>query len=167
MNTTVRAEILDMLAAGKISAAEAMNLLERVEPVPTGVQVEGLKDTAQDESDAGAALEREIKIDAPDDPAALKRTVPMDETYVSSGNGDKPRWLKIRVRDRKTDRNKVTVTLPLGLVSSGLGLARRFGAETGDVDLDEMMALVKSGERGMLIEVDDDEDGEHVQIYLD
>jgi len=161
MNATERAEVLDMLAAGKISAAEAMRLLDQAADVaqagPAQKRGSGPDDIPVED------VESEIKIDAPE-PAALKATAQSQTAVV---NGGKPRWLKIRVRDRNSDRNKVTVTLPLGLVSFGLGMARRFGADMGDVEVDEVMSLIKAGERGMLVEVDDEEDGDHVQIYLD
>jgi len=162
MNATERAEILDMLAAGKISAAEAMRLLDQAGAAAQPQPAEALKREAGDIPVED--VESEIKIDAPE-PAALKSATPVQT--VVPGNGGKPRWLKIRVRDRNSDRNKVTVTLPLGLVSFGLGMARRFGADMGEVEVDEVMSLVKAGERGMLVEVDDEEDGDHVQIYLD
>jgi len=161
MNATERAEVLDMLAAGKISAAEAMRLLDQAAEVaqagPAQKGESGPDDIPVED------VESEIKIDAPE-PAALKATA---QSQTAVANGGKPRWLKIRVRDRNSDRNKVTVTLPLGLVSFGLGMARRFGADMGDVEVDEVMSLIKTGERGMLVEVDDEEDGDHVQIYLD
>ena len=169
MNTTDRAEILDRLAAGQINAAEAMKLLDQQPAAELPKPVDALKAEAASEWEEmpAEALKQSIKVDVPEEPAVLKTAEGYPETTVISGNGGKPRWLKIRVRDRETGRNKVTVTLPVGLVSFGLGMARRFGADMGDVDPDEMMTMLKSGERGMLVEVDDEEDNEHVQIYLD
>ena len=60
------------------------------------------------------------------------------------------------------------VTLPIGFVSFGLGLARRFGADfDDDYNIDDMWQMIKEGERGVLIDVEDEEDNEQVQIYLD
>jgi hypothetical protein len=82
-------------------------------------------------------------------------------------NGEKPRWLRIRVRDMASGRNKVTINLPLRLVSFGLGIANRFGADLDRAELDGLMEMIKHGEKGVLVEVEDDEDGEYVQIMLD
>lgn len=91
-----------------------------------------------------------------------------EEIFSSADKGERPRWLKIRVRDLNTDRNKVSVTIPLGFISFGLGIARRFGADLDDsANIDEMWQMIKSGERGVLVDVEDEEDNEHVQIYLD
>lgn len=76
--------------------------------------------------------------------------------------------MKIRVRDLDTGRNKVNISLPLGIVDMGLGLARRFGADfDSEYNIDEMWQMIKDGERGVLVDVEDEDDNQHVQIYID
>ncbi len=93
--------------------------------------------------------------------------------YKKATNGDvavadgKPRWLKIRVRDRASGNNKVSVTLPIGLVSFGLGIARHFGADMGGMGTDELLSVLKTEQRGTLVEVMDEEDDEQVLIYVE
>jgi len=164
MNAAERAEILDRLAAGQISVSEAMRQLDRT---AASASVESLK---AEELAADAIPVEELKaeeavaIRMPEEPAILKEAIANGNTAPADG---KPRWLKIRVRDTASDNNKVTVSLPLGLVSFGLGIAQRFSADMAGVNTDEIMALLKSGQRGVLVEVQDDEDNEHVQIYVD
>ena len=76
-------------------------------------------------------------------------------------------WLKIRVRDRASGNNKVSVTLPIGLVSFGLGIARHFGADMGGMGTDELLSVLKTEQRGTLVEVMDEEDDEQVLIYVE
>jgi len=147
MNAAERAEILDKLATGQISVTEAMSLLG---PTAASDPVEALKAEA-------------IAIQMPEEPAVLKKAANGNATPVE----DKPRWLKIRVRDTASGNSKVTISLPLGLVSLGMGIARRFSSDMAGVDTGEIMALLKSEQRGVLVDVQDDEDNEHVQIYLD
>ncbi len=86
----------------------------------------------------------------------------------SSGNGGKPRWLRIRVKELNTGRNKVSINVPVGIVSFGLGIARRFGAGPENIDeASEMWKMLKNEERGVIVDVQDEEDNEHVQISLD
>ncbi len=66
-----------------------------------------------------------------------------------------------------SDRNKVTVNIPLWLVSMGLGVAGAVGADIEGFDANQLRTMVQQGERGILVDVQDEEDGEHVQIYLD
>ena len=169
MNTAERAEILERLAAGQISATEALRLLEQPAPPPG----EALKEEAKLEAAADEIPVEELKaqqpkvevlkVDLSDESAAFKKGSNGD---TAAGNG-KPRWLKIRVVNRATGNQKVNVTLPIGLVSFGLGVARHFGADTGGMGTDELLTLLKSEQRGMLVEVNDEEDDEQVMIYLD
>ncbi|MEZ4516345.1 MAG: hypothetical protein R3C44_05725 [Chloroflexota bacterium] len=52
-----------------------------------------------------------------------------------------------------TQRNKVTVNVPLWLVTFGLGTARRFGADLGGLDPEMVKELIKQGSRGVLVDV--------------
>lgn len=175
MNPIDRNGILEMLAEGKISAAEAINLLDGksgkgFEGLPAEEPIDSLKD-----EEAASALKgdevifEEIRTDAskkPDAFAGIK--IDAHDILPAESNGQRPRWLKIRVRDLGSGRNKVSVTLPLGLVSFGLGIARRFGADFDDEhNIDQMWQMMKEGERGVLVDVEDEEDNEQVQIYLD
>jgi hypothetical protein len=83
-----------------------------------------------------------------------------------AGTG-KARWMRIRVTDLKTGRAKVNVNLPMGLVNVGMKMGARFAPEMGDVDLDEIMEAIKEGAQGKIVEVEDEEDGERVEIYVE
>lgn len=85
---------------------------------------------------------------------------------AGTGPGD-ARWLRIRVTDTSTGKAKVNVNLPIGLVNVGLKLGARFSP---DVDEDQMEALaeaLKSGLSGKIIDVTDEDDGEHVEIFVE
>lgn len=172
MNTTDRNVILEMLAAGKISATEAIALLDQKEPAaPAEAAVEeSVAALKADETVASSAAEvpvEELKANQPTKPDPFRITITEDDMVVQK-DGQQPRWLKIRVRELDTGRNRVSVTLPIGLVNFGLGIARRFGADFDDGQrVDEIWQMVKEGQRGMLIDVEDEEDNEQVQIYLD
>lgn len=166
MNTEERTAILDRLAAGQLSVGEAMALLDAAAaPAP----VEALKEEAKAIPDAAPAIPvEELKADEAITISFPEEQVVVEKAAPSGGADDgKPRWLKIRVRDTASGNNKVTVTLPLGLVSAGLGIARWFAPDLRDMDTGELMAALKSQQRGMLVEVQDEEDSEQVQIYVE
>ncbi len=132
-----RAEILELLAAGKITAAEASELLTAT---PTA------------------------KVEEPPVPPA---PIPIQEDSVpKSSNGKKPKWLHVRVNDLESGKSKVTVNVPLRMVKFGLNVGRRFAPELDGVDWDDL-SRVMTEEEGVLVDVQDSEDGEHVQIYVD
>jgi len=89
-----------------------------------------------------------------------------DETRVNASE-QSARWLHIRVSDLDTGRPKVNVNVPFELVKVGLQIGSRFAPDIEDLDMDEFVAELQSGVPGSLIEVEDEEGGERVEIYLD
>ncbi len=76
------------------------------------------------------------------------------------------RWLRVRVFSMATDKPKVNFSLPMGLVSVGLRLGAQFVPGLADVE-DEIMAAVEEGTQGKILEVEDPEDGERVEIFIE
>jgi SHOCT-like domain len=74
------------------------------------------------------------------------------------------RWLKVRVTDMVTGRAKATVNLPLGLVDAGLNIASKYAP---DVAFEELVEAINAGAEGKIIDVYDEEDGEHVEIFIE
>jgi hypothetical protein len=79
----------------------------------------------------------------------------------------KARWLRIRVTDRPSGRTKVNVNLPIGLVDVGLKMGARFAPEMAGMDVSAIQAALKDGVQGRIIEVDDEQDDERVEIFVE
>ena len=79
----------------------------------------------------------------------------------------KGRWLRIRVTNLVTQAPKVNVNLPLGLVSAGLRIGQRYAPELNGIDWDSLLDEIQRGANGKLVEVEDQEDGERVEIFVD
>ncbi|MBI2758854.1 MAG: hypothetical protein HYX49_09270 [Chloroflexi bacterium] len=77
------------------------------------------------------------------------------------------RWLRIRVTDIATGRSKASVQIPLGLIDAGMKIGAHFAPEVEGVDMSYVMDALRSGMTGKIIDVTDDEDGEHVEIYVE
>jgi hypothetical protein len=77
------------------------------------------------------------------------------------------RWFRVRVTDMETGRTKVNVNLPLSLVKVGMRMGAHFAPEVEELDWDEMMEAIREGAAGKLVEVEDVEDGEKVEVYVD
>ncbi len=119
-----RAQILQMISEGKISAQEGARLLKAI--------------ASHDRSG---------------------RTVRTSEAL-------RGRWLRVQVFNTATGKPKVNFSLPMGLVSVGLKLGTQFVPELMDVE-DELMAAVEEGTMGKILEVEDPEDGERVEIFIE
>ena len=77
------------------------------------------------------------------------------------------RWLRIKVTDTRTGRSKASVQIPLALVDAGMKIGAHFAPEVEGVDMSNVMEALRMGVTGKIIDVVDEEDGEHVEIYVE
>ena len=77
------------------------------------------------------------------------------------------RTLRVRVTDVKTGRSKASVQRPLSLVDAGMKIGAHFAPEIEGVELDQVMEAFQAGMTGKIIDVVDEVDGEHVEIFID
>ena len=77
-------------------------------------------------------------------------------------------WIHLRVMDRD-DHITISLPLPLGLTAVVLRLARRFVPRLRDSGIDKAMTVLGDGLRDgqpLTVEVNDEDEGDHVQIYI-
>jgi hypothetical protein len=82
---------------------------------------------------------------------------------IGGGRG----WLRVRVTDTVSGKMKVNVNLPLGLMDAGLRIGAQYAPELQGLDLAQLANEIKSGASGKIIDVVDEEDGEHVEIFIE
>jgi hypothetical protein len=80
---------------------------------------------------------------------------------------DGTRCFRVRVTDLVTGRSKARVSIPMGLMEWGLRIGAQFAPEVADVDMGELGQVLSSGMEGKIIDVVDEEDGEHVEIFIE
>lgn len=122
-----RMQILKMVQEGKISAAEAAQLLttlEDIEPRP--------------------------------------RSAAQPSTTKPQG-----RWLRVRVTDMSTGKVRANIRLPLSMVGPGIKMGMRFSPEMDGLDPEMLSQLIASGEMGQIVDVTDEVDGEHVEVFIE
>ena len=101
---------------------------------------------------------------------ALRET--KEEEEITPLSTKKKRFLKIRVT--KGEKPQVNVTIPFSLVNWGLNLASKLGNNAINIegkeipiDMDELNKAMNDPEfTGKVIDVDDEEKGEHVEIEI-
>ena len=136
-NTNEKIRILNMVQEGKLGAQEAAQLLEALDFNPEEKSTEAI-------------------------------VIPGDEKY----SGGKARWLRISVTDIPTGKHKVNMRIPFGVVRWGMKMAGKINFDNNTLDNLDMQNLlsddmVNAGERGVLVDVEDKESGEHVLISLE
>ena len=75
------------------------------------------------------------------------------------------KWFRVRVTDTRSGKRKAVINIPLGLVDVGLKLGARFG--TSNIDMTEVITAIKSGATGKIVDVEDDQDAERVEIFIE
>jgi hypothetical protein len=98
--------------------------------------------------------------------AARSRSAPGAPPPPAPG-GRGTRWFRVQVTDTNTGKTRVNVRLPIGLVSAGLKMGARFAPQVEGLDAQELMQHLNSGETGKIVDVYDEEDGEHVEVFIE
>ena len=78
-----------------------------------------------------------------------------------SGKG----MLRVRVTDMITGKAKVSVNLPVGLVDAGMSIASQYAP---DINFAQIADAIRSGSmEGKIVDVVDEVDGEHIEVFID
>ncbi len=85
---------------------------------------------------------------------------------VGGGPGE-PRILRVRVTSTESGRVKANINIPMSLINVGLRMGARFAPDLEGLDFEEVMEAIRHGQRGKIIDVEDAEDGERVEIYVE
>jgi hypothetical protein len=78
-----------------------------------------------------------------------------------------PQWFRVVVTDATTGRTRVNVRLPVSLVNAGMKMGAKFSPQVDGLDQGTLSELIKSGATGKVIDVYDDDDGEHVEVFIE
>ncbi len=136
-----RMKILQMVQEGKITPEDAAQLLEAI-------------NAGSAPSNASSARRAGAPVD------------PMGSDFPQ-GTGRKPRFLRVRVTDTDTGRPRVNVRLPISMVSVGLKMGSKFAPQIEGMDANQLMQMIETGEIGPIVDVVDEDDGEHVEVFLE
>jgi hypothetical protein len=81
--------------------------------------------------------------------------------------GKQARWFRVRVTDMASGKTKTSVNIPLGLMEWGLQIGAQYAPDLGGLDTEQLMEMLQSGAMGKIVDVIDEEDGEHVEIFIE
>lgn len=94
-------------------------------------------------------------------------TLPSTPAPGSYFTGKKPHYLRVLVTDTDTGKARVNVRLPVSLINSGLRMGAKFAPEIEGLEMEDLNAWLNSGETGQIVDIFDEEDGEHVEVFLE
>jgi hypothetical protein len=78
-----------------------------------------------------------------------------------------PRWFRVKVTDMVNGKTKVSVNIPFGLMEWGMQIGAQFAPEVADLDFEQLKQMLQSGVEGKIVDVIDEVDGEHVEIFIE
>lgn len=138
--STNRKEILELLASGKVTAAQAAEMLNQPADAP---------------------------VETPTTPATPPATPATPTPPSAMPAAPAPAWFRVRVSNMETGQNKISINIPVKMLKLGLKIGGRFAPELAGLDWNELNSLVQGLETGLLVEVQDEEKQEHVRVYLE
>ena len=144
MSDVDRLKILEKVASGEISASSAADLLQG-----------GSSDSAASADADNDALKK------------AEKSIVITESYDETSSGKSPSWFKVRVNDLSSGKQRVAVNIPYKMMRWGLKMGKRFSPDLQDLDVAMLDQMASEGGPGMLVEVMDNNSGEHVQIFLE
>ncbi len=86
---------------------------------------------------------------------------------ATPAGGKQARWFRVRVTDIRTGKTKTSVNIPLGLMEWGLQIGAQYAPDLGGLDSEQLVQMLESGAMGKIVDVIDEADGEHVEIFIE
>jgi len=118
------------------------------------IQVLKMIQSGQITADEGARLLEALK----------KEGRPKEEPRPGS-RGKMPSYLRVRVTDLETGRQKIDMRMPWSLVNVGINMGARFARE--EIKVDDFVEAIQAGAEGKIVDVVDEEDSERVEIFVE
>lgn len=82
-------------------------------------------------------------------------------------SGRVAKFFRVRVTDTNTGKARVNVRLPVSVLSAGMKMGARFSTEIQGLDPSDLMQFIREGTIGKIVDVFDEKDGEHVEVFLE
>lgn len=103
-------------------------------------------------------------LDANQQPAGRDQSRTSENEGLPGMNG---RFFRVRVSDINNDKVRVNIRLPLGMVNAGLRMGMKFSPEVEGLNAERLAEALANGKTGKIVDVYDDDDGEHVEVYIE
>lgn len=91
-----------------------------------------------------------------------------EQAETNGGSAKKGKWLVVKVTDTLTGKKIVNVRVPTALIRGASKIAGKSGKlNLGGIKIENLEELLNSGMEGMIADVTDEKDNEHVEVYLE
>lgn len=85
---------------------------------------------------------------------------------------DEPRkgegkFFRVSITDTTTGKTRANIRMPLSVMGIGMRFGAHFAPQIDGVESEQLMDAIRNGQVGKIIDVFDDDDGEHVEIFIE
>ena len=77
------------------------------------------------------------------------------------------KFFRVKITDTQTGKSRANIRIPLNVIGIGRRFGAQFAPQINGVETEDLMEAVSNGKVGKIIDVFDDQDGEHVEIYIE
>jgi hypothetical protein len=77
------------------------------------------------------------------------------------------KFFRVSITDTTTGKSRANIRMPLSVMGIGMKFGAHFAPQIDGMDSDQLMDAIRNGQVGKIIDVFDDEEGEHVEIYIE
>ena len=77
------------------------------------------------------------------------------------------KFFRVRVSDINTGKVRANIRLPLGMVNAGLRMGMKFSPEVEGLDAERLVEALADGKTGKIVDAYDDQDDEHIEVYIE
>ncbi len=78
------------------------------------------------------------------------------------------KWFRVRVTDLQTGKSKANVKIPVSLANFGMKMAAKYApTAVEDLDMNQIISAMQDAGEELLVDVEDEEKGEHVEIFVE
>lgn len=96
-----------------------------------------------------------------------KDTKKQNEESQEKSSGKPGRWFRVVVTETSTGKSRANIRIPLGVINAGMKMGAHFTPQIDGMYNDQISKAIQSGITGQILDVFDDEDGEHVEVFIE
>ena len=77
------------------------------------------------------------------------------------------KFIRVKVTDTVTGKSRANIRVPINLLRVANKFGGNFNLDIDGVTIDEIQSSINDGDLGKIIDVYDDEEGEHVEVFIE
>lgn len=102
-----------------------------------------------------------------DEASRLLKALGKQDRNLETPQGEQAKWLRVRITESESDKPSLDINLPVSMVNVGLKMGARLIPDTEGLDLDMLGEALRQGLTGKILDVVDEEDGDHIEVFLE